>query len=64
MKNVYCVKLINAEGCKFDETESVSTLKSAKEWASGRTGNYNVIIQKNPNYQGYAEKTYQYSIKG
>lgn len=65
-KNIYTVKLINVEGCKFDEVEGITNLKSAKEWAKDRGQNYKVIIQKNPNYQGmdgYAEKTYEYNIK-
>ena len=65
MKNTYTTKLINNDGCKFDE-EVFTNLKSAKKWASERTGSYKVIIQKNIDYKGmirYAENTIEYTSK-
>jgi len=64
MTNKYLVKLINLEGCKFDE-EEFTNMKVARKWASERTGNYKVIIQKNIDYQGmdgYAEATTEYTV--
>jgi len=64
MSNKYTVKLINLEGCKFDE-DVFSTKAAAKKWAKGRTGSYKAIIQKNLNYmgmEGYVEATEELNI--
>ena len=65
MKNSYTTKLINLEGCKFDE-EIFTNLQKAIKWASERTGEYKAIIQKNYNYMGmdgYSEETIEIQIK-
>lgn len=40
---VYCAKLYNDQGCKFDE-EYFTSIKEAKKWAKRRNGEYKLIL--------------------
>ena len=62
MKNIYTVRLINVEGCIFDNGIFTS-LKKARSWASGRGQSYYTVeISKNI-FEGYSQGMLQYRTK-